>query len=171
MIFIENSGNGTFNQSCVTPGIKMSVSEEKSDKTPAIVNLDEENIDTLSEESRAVYQRRYDKFVKWRESRNITTTDEKTLLDFFETLSAEYKPNTLDSMYAGIKLFLTEKEQIDTSKFTELKTFLKLKSKDYEPTKAEAFTVQNISDFIKNAPDIKYLVAKVNILINKLTII
>lgn len=122
----------------------------------------EKNLESLPSKSKMLYLNRYKRFTEWRETEKIKTTNEATLLDYFEMLASKNQPSTLMAVYAMLKLTLKEKEKIDISNFNQLNSYLKEKSEKHEPKKAEHLTAKNVSDFIKNAPDKKYLAAKVN---------
>lgn len=109
------------------------------------------------------YEGRYNEFMRWRNSMNLTVTNQSTLLTYFEGLSEKWKPTTMWSVFSILKTMLMEKEKIDIGNYTELTYFLKCISEGYKPKKAEVLSAQNISDFLCNAPDDKYLVTKVNV--------
>lgn len=166
-----NISNNTENGFYMNPDIQMGNFTERSNTncSPLVINLAEKTGEGnwLTEKSKTLYQTRYDRFCEWRKSMKITTTNEETILHYFETVLHDFKPSTLESAYAGLKVFMKEREKIDINNFTKLRSYVKDKSKSYEPIKAAMFTAQNVTDFINNAPDKKYLAAKVcNMFIN-----
>lgn len=69
-----------------------------------------------------------------------------------------FKPTTLWSIYSMLKTNLLIKEKIDISKYRKLSVFLKQTNAGYQPNK----TKSEIMNFLKKAPDNKFLMIKVN---------
>lgn len=60
-----------------------------------------------------------------------------------------------------LKLTLNARNNIDISKFYNLKTLVKNDAKDHEPKKFTVSTWDEVMKFINNAPDYAYLAVKV----------
>lgn len=97
--------------------------------------------------------------------------NEKVLVDYFEELSNKYAPSTLWVCYSMLKAMLSKKEGVNIEKYSELLKFIKnkqsLSNAKPRDKNAGVLKVQNVYDFINNAPDEKYLAAKVNRIIMK----
>lgn len=61
-----------------------------------------------------------------------------------------------------MKSTLNIKHQIDLSKYSKLNSLLKRKSEGYKGKIAKTFSPDELKTFINEAPDIKYLMIKVN---------
>lgn len=150
-----------------SPEVHMSDSEEHSDDDAVTIEIDANDADKSQDsefsqiKSKGVYISRYNKFVQWRDAAGVRVTDEKLLLKYLDVLSLEFQPSTLVAIFSMLKAILKEKENVDVSGYRELNSILKDRLEKYEPKKAEALTPKNISDFLQNAPDEKYLAAKV----------
>lgn len=63
-----------------------------------------------------------------------------------------------------LKATLLINEAIDISIFKKVLAFLKRRNDDYVPKKSKILTWQNVEEFLKNAPDDKFLLIKVALL-------
>ncbi|XP_024876593.1 uncharacterized protein LOC112457651 [Temnothorax curvispinosus] len=70
-------------------------------------------------------------------------------------------PTTLWSRYSMLRAVIEMKQNVDISKYKELRALLKKKTKGHRPKKAKVFTSTNISKFLNDAPDDQYLAMKV----------
>lgn len=109
-----------------------------------------------------LYEVQYLKFSTWRNRMEIKKTDETVLLAYFQLLSETYKATSLWSTYTRLKSMLIFKENIDIGKYCRLQCFLKTKSKGHKVKKSKVFSNQEITKFLRNAPDDEYLLHKVS---------
>lgn len=63
-----------------------------------------------------------------------------------------------------VKAMLQFNENVDISRFSKLRAFLKNQSVGYQPKQARTLTREELVKFVKEAPDQQYLLAKVIIL-------
>jgi hypothetical protein len=67
--------------------------------------------------------------------------------------------------FSMLKATLKVHRNIDISKYSKLIVFLKSKSRTYKPKKAKILESEHIKQFLKEAPDEKYLMVKVIVVI------
>ncbi|KAF2887998.1 hypothetical protein ILUMI_18175 [Ignelater luminosus] len=92
--------------------------------------------------------------------KDITTSySENVLMAYFGELRQKIKPNSLRIQYS----MLRSTRNVDIPKYVKLKALLKRKSHDYKPKKSKVLTLQEINQFLHEAPDDKYLFTKVNL--------
>lgn len=129
---------------------------------------EEEELSTLEllprpHKSKIRYLTKYKSFCEWRTKKfNTNVATEDMMLNYFKELAEKSQPSTLYSVYSLLKTMLLQAEKTDISTYAELKKFLSTKSKGFKSKKAEHLTAQNVSDFVKFAPNKKYLASKVN---------
>lgn len=112
--------------------------------------------------SREKYEIAYSNFMDWRMQAKVNSFSESTLLVYFEELSRKLKPSTLWSQYSMLKSTIIIKNCVDISKYVKLRAFLKRKSEKYVPKQSKTLTPEEIQQFLKDAPDEKYLLVKVS---------
>lgn len=142
------------------------INTDNCDKSHESVSHDEDETEEeqpLPKKSMELYIKKYEDFTKWRKSMKITTTNEKIVLNYFKMLAQKFQPSSLMSVYSMLRIMLKRKEEIDLKKFTKLSSFIKMKCKGYKPKEVDCLSVENICDFLNNAPDEKFLAIKVNI--------
>ncbi|KAJ8911599.1 hypothetical protein NQ315_003981 [Exocentrus adspersus] len=108
--------------------------------------LEEANVVSLNLlplKSREKYEKEYQLFKCWMETRQIRKICEEV-------------PSTLWSKYSMLRSTLQSKDNIDI-KFLKLVAFLKRKSAGYKAKKANTFSRGDINKFIAEAPDETYL--------------
>ncbi|CAH1366188.1 unnamed protein product, partial [Tenebrio molitor] len=66
--------------------------------------------------------------------------------------------------FSMLKATLKVHRNIDISKYSKLIVFLKSKSRTYKPKKAKILESEHIKQFLKEAPDEKYLMVKVGLI-------
>ena len=93
--------------------------------------------------------------------KKCSSFSETVLLAYFSEMAQQQKPSTVWSNYSMIKSMLQSNNNVDISKYFKPITFLKQNGKGYTPKKAAIFTNTQISNFLNNAPDEVYLMAKV----------
>lgn len=119
----------------------------------------------LPAKSRKIYENAFSRFMEWKMKKACSSLSETVLLAYFSELTQQQKPSTVWSNYSMIKSMLQSNNNVDISKYFKLITFLKQNGKGYTPKKSAIFTSTNISDFLNNAPDEVYLMAKVVVLL------
>lgn len=122
-------------------------------------------LNLLPEKSKENYLKEYDTFMKWRNQNNIHSFTERVLLAFFEEKSRKFKSSTLWSSYSKLKATLIINDNVDINKYAKLIAFLKRKSVGYIPKKSNTFSREEINKFLLIAPDDKYLMFKVTLIL------
>lgn len=133
---------------------------------PPEVIISEDMEDIIS--SNHMSENAYDKFKEWCDCQNAISYSENVLIEYFSDLANKYKwPYTeLLSHYSMIKSMLYIKHNIDTTKFLKLQLYFDDLNEDSIPRKeSRIFTRDNIEEFLSNAPDDKYLVMKVILIV------
>lgn len=115
----------------------------------------------LPSTSREKYEIAYRNFMDWKMKAKVNSCSENTLLVYFEELSRRLKSSTLWSQYSMLRSTLIIKNCVDISKYVKLRAFLKRKSEKYAPKQSKTLTSEEIQQFLKDAPDEKYLLIKV----------
>lgn len=116
----------------------------------------------VPQKSRERYHLTYDKYEKWcKEKKILNITNEKALLVYFNELSKLYKPTSLWCYYSMLRTELFIKQNIDIKKHINLIALLKRKAEGYKPKKSKVFSKEEITKFIVNAGDEKFLCMKV----------
>lgn len=119
-------------------------------------------LNLVPEKSREKYQLVYDRYEKWCKERNVTDIkNEKALLVYFNELSKTQKPSSLWCYYSMLKTEFLVKKDVDIKKYVNLIVFLKRKSEGYKPKKSKIFTKDDITRFLGNADNEKFLCMKV----------
>ncbi|CAH0557987.1 unnamed protein product [Brassicogethes aeneus] len=115
---------------------------------------------TITEKSKALYERTYAVYKNWCAEKNYTHTTEEVLLDYFGKAAAKSKASTLWARFSMIKAMTNMRENIDIGQFSKLTAFLRGRNGTYEPKKAAVFSQEEITRFILEAPDAVYLSKK-----------
>ncbi|KAJ8968840.1 hypothetical protein NQ314_002067 [Rhamnusium bicolor] len=112
-------------------------SEESINDTPPDIHLAaNETYETLlPQQSKNKYEFCYKKFMNWTLANGIENTSENVLTDYVKKLSCEIKPSTLCTTYSMLKTMINIKNNIDTSTYPKLRTFLKLQWANYNMKK------------------------------------
>lgn len=110
------------------------------------------------------YEKEYKKWNDWCSQNNVTNLTENHLIAYFELMGETKKSSTLWTTYSMLHTMLNTRQNIDISKFANLKTLLKTCSEGYEPKKSKILEIDDINRFINDAPDNMYLAMKVTIL-------
>lgn len=145
--------------------VKMSSDDEDMDYRPD--TLDEMAIPANSANtqipaaSREKYNKVYDDFQRWRDTKGTPPVSENVLMAFFTELQAKHKPSTLWVMYSMLKATLRTNDEIDITPWAHLNDYLKRNNVGYKPVKAKIFTEEEIERFMNEAPDEHWLDVKV----------
>lgn len=126
-----------------------------------IEKANEITLNLLPQKSKELYLKEYETFKEWRLKNGVQSFSEKVLLVYFDEKSKQFKPSTLWSTYSKLKATLSINQDIDISKYVKLIAFLKHQSVGYKPKKSRTFSREEITKFILEAPDDKYLMNKV----------
>lgn len=119
------------------------------------------SINLLPIKSKEKYNKQYDDFQNWCHNKGTNSTKEEVFLAYFAHLSKIFQPNTLWSKYSMLKSVLKIKINLDLSQYYKLTSFLKKQNVGYRPKKSKIFDKNDISKFMKEAPDETYLLIKV----------
>lgn len=103
----------------------------------------------------------YKKFTDWCKPKNIGVPTESECLAYFVESANSVKPTTLWKEYSMIKALLSAKQGVDLKDFTSLTEFIKTRALGYQCKRTKVFTKEQIIQFVKEAPDKKYLMMKV----------
>lgn len=139
---------------------------ESEDEIPQDI-LEEANtvsLNLLPTKSREKYEKEYQVFKRWMESRQIRKISEEVVLVYFSKNCANFKPPTLWSKYSMLRSTLQIKDNVDI-KYPKLVAFLKRNSAGYHAKKANTFSREDVNKFIAEAPDETYLHMKVGLII------
>jgi len=132
--------------------------------TPPDLQNIAENIkeNLLPSKSKHRYEHVYENFIKWKNLNNVLKISENILLAYFSERSEKFKSSTLWSHYSMLKSTLLIRENIHIEKFTHLTTYLKRQSVNYVPKKSKILTREQITEFVKSAPNEQFLMIKVS---------
>lgn len=115
----------------------------------------------IPEVSKEKYLTAYNMFMKWCKKQKADSYSENVLLAYFGELATKFKATTLWTVYSMLRATLNISNNLDISKYERLRIFLKKNSDGYKPKKSKMFSTEEINDFLRNAPDSKYLLTKV----------
>lgn len=138
------------------------MSEEMQSTPPELLEIAKSSIETLiPTKSKKVYDYAYTKFVKWSEENHVHFYSENVLIAYFTNLSEKFKSSTMWSQYSMLKSELNIKHNVKIENYSKLIAFLKRKGDNYKPKKSKVFSKQEFDNFLKNAPNKRYLATKV----------
>lgn len=143
---------------CTPPGYP-----EENEK-PNIANENSGHL--LPAKSKDLYENAYKRFEKYMLERGVSAVTETIMIDYMAELSKRFKSSSLWSNYSMLKGTLNLSHNIDISKFFKLRAFLKQQNIGYKAKKCKIFTKSQFRRFLR-APDKKYLMHKVDILVSK----
>ncbi|KAK4875617.1 hypothetical protein RN001_012039 [Aquatica leii] len=119
----------------------------------------------LPSKSKSEYEKAYSKFLEWSHANNVTVVTENVMISFFKGKRETFKSSTLWKLYSMLRTMLNIRQNIDIAKFANLQVLLKNYSKSYIAKKSKTLNFDQVEAFLKNAPDINYLVVKVALII------
>lgn len=120
------------------------------------------NISTLPEKSKQLYLKAYTAFDKWMTERKVFKPSEPALIVYFKELTEKYKSSTIWCRYSMLRTMISLKHDIRIQDYPKLQALLKNNSKGYQPKKSMVLTHDQIGEFLKTAPNSKYLAVKVS---------
>lgn len=100
----------------------------------------------------------------WCALRKFETFSEDLFLAYFEEMSETYSASSLWSSYSMLRQQLAVNHNVDIEPYTELRNFIKVKSREHKAKQPKLFTREQLDSFISTAPDIVYLSGKVELL-------
>ncbi|CAH2267948.1 jg8410 [Pararge aegeria aegeria] len=116
---------------------------------------------SLPPKSREKYVAVYENFTIWKNTEDIKTLSEHVFLAYFEELAKKYKPSTLWCIYSMLKATVKARDDVDIKNYTNLVDYLKRLSIGFTKAKVKVLSAEHIQQFLREAPDIHYLVTKV----------
>lgn len=119
-------------------------------------------LNALPGKSKEKYYLQYNLFMDWCNSKNFKKYCDSVILSYLMELSEKYKSSTLWSIHSMLKATLLAKNGVDIGKYEKVTAFLKKQSFGYVAKQSKTFTREEINKFLLEAPDEKYLMAKVN---------
>lgn len=115
------------------------------------------------QKSRRKYHDAFERYQKWcSEKKILNITSEKGLLVYFNDLSKKHKASSLWCYYSMLRTEISIKQNVDIKKYVHLIAFLKRQSEGYKPKKSKVLTKQEITNFLLDAGDERFLCMKVN---------
>ena len=112
--------------------------------------------------SKQKYTKVYNEFKKWRSAKNTKSFAESVLLVYFNEISSKFASSTLWSRFFMLKATIKAYDNVDIGNYPQLLGFKKKKnSAGYKSKKSSVFTTNDVSKFLKEAPDAEYLIMKV----------
>ncbi|KYB27117.1 uncharacterized protein LOC103313307 [Tribolium castaneum] len=119
----------------------------------------------LPEKSKKRYETTYRMFKDWCLTKNNAPVSEALLLAYFQEKDSILRsPSSKWCEYSILKTTIFINENIDISKYLKLRAFLKRQNAGYKPKKSNTFNREMINQFLEQAPDEKYLLMKVAML-------
>lgn len=112
--------------------------------------------------SKPKYLKCYNNFRGWLTAKNKDTFSEQVLLAYFKHLAQTKLPTTLWNTYSLIKSMLIVKHNVYINSYEKLLKFLKTLSIDHRPRSSQILNAKDIETFLKEAPDLRYIVHKVS---------
>ncbi|RZC42599.1 hypothetical protein BDFB_010154 [Asbolus verrucosus] len=95
----------------------------------------------------------------------VNEFSESALVVYFAQKVKILNSASLWSKYSMLKAALAVKNNVNINTYPKLKGFLKKQSVGYKPKKAQVFSKHEVTKFISETPDEKFLVMKVTFLI------
>ncbi|XP_053625143.1 uncharacterized protein LOC128683480 [Plodia interpunctella] len=116
---------------------------------------------TLPALSRELYNRAYDTFISWKNEQRINNFDEYVFLTYFQNLAKTKQPSTLYNIYSMLKATVNINNDINIENYKKLTMYLRQTSKGFQSKKTKVFTIDDVDNFLREAPDKIYLCLKV----------
>jgi len=141
----------------------LSDSNDMPDDVPSemLETAKEIHFNSLPQISKQKYTKTYNEFKKWRKAKNTKSFEEPVVLVYFNEISAQYAASTLWAKFSMLKATIKAFNNINIGTYSQLLGFLKKKNAGYRTKKSSVLTTNDVSKFLKEAPDAEYLVMKV----------
>ncbi|XP_063366486.1 uncharacterized protein LOC134654966 [Cydia amplana] len=138
----------------------MSSSEASNDEVESVL------VETLlPAKSKEKYLNVYDGFIKWKDQNNEKSFSESVFLSYFNEIAKKLKPSSLWGIYSMLKSTMRAKHNIYLQDYFNLRVWLRKRSVGFKSIQSKILTQENIRKFIDEAPDQKYLAAKVALIL------
>lgn len=115
----------------------------------------------LPEKSRKVYEKDYETFTIWCNSKAVGKITENVLIAYFEEQSKTKKSSTLWSLYSKLRACINIYQKTEIKNYARLQAFLKRQSDGYKPKKSVILDLEGINKFTTQAQNSIYLGLKV----------
>lgn len=117
----------------------------------------------LTIKSKVHYERQFEIFIKWCETKEFTEYSESVLLTYFKDKAKTIKACTLWPVYSMLRATLNAKISLDISKYKKLTTYIKEQTHGYQRSQSKGFSRGDIEKFLIEAPDDRFLMIKVSL--------
>lgn len=118
-------------------------------------------LNLLPEKSRSKYEKQYELFSKWCQSKGTKKISENILLVYFAEKAKVMKSSTLWSIYSMLRSTISAKNDINIKEYKKLLAFLKRQSVGQKPIKSKTLNFDEIKMFLIDASDKTFLLKKV----------
>ncbi|XP_073955259.1 uncharacterized protein [Choristoneura fumiferana] len=115
--------------------------------------------------SKEKYLKAYENFMKWRNEKKVNTFSENIFLAYFSELAKSKMPSSLWAIYSMVKFTVNVKHNVNIKNFSNLTAFLKRQSDGFKSKKSNVLTSENITQFLNEAPDDRYLATKIALIL------
>lgn len=141
---------------------RWNISDSDEDRSTATESdIQKSRLTTTELQSRQKYQVAYKRFTDWCVEKKIGLPTESDCLAFFIERGNCVKPNSLWTEYSMINAFLVPERGVDLKQFSSLTEFMKGRALGYKCKTSKVFTKEQIMKFVRDAPDLDYLMMKV----------
>lgn len=117
---------------------------------------------SLELKSKRRYETAYKRFSDWCKKKKIRLPTESDCLAFFVERGNFLKPTSLWTEFSMINALLVPQKGVDLKQFSSLTEFMKQRASGYQSKTTKVFTREQITKFLKEAPDSQYLMMKVS---------
>lgn len=125
---------------------------------------EEASLNLLPAKSKVAYNKEFGDFNQWIEKKGVSVITEDVLLAYFFTASKRLAASSLWTKYSMLKTTLKVHRNIDIANYGKLISFLKSKFRIHRPKKAKILEQEHIKQFLQEAPEDKYLMMKVGLI-------
>ncbi|XP_031333961.1 uncharacterized protein LOC116163974 [Photinus pyralis] len=115
----------------------------------------------LPRKSKDNYDKEFRQFEEWREQQGLNGVNEEVMLAYFHNYRRKLAPSSMWTKYSMVKSTLKVYKNVDISKYGKLISYLKNEARTHKPKKAKTLEREHVEKFLTQAPDSKYLMIKV----------
>lgn len=115
----------------------------------------------IPKKSKQRYELAYASLCIWLKEHDVDINEKNILAYFVLRNSKLTSPGSLWSEFSMLKTMIKLNNGIDIGSFNKLLCFLKKKNVGHRPKKSKVFSREDVNKFLNNAPDDKYLLMKV----------